>query len=328
MSTPTNVLALSKPAQGDTDWAGEINGALNTLDLLAGPSYAYFVNPAWTAAALGNGSATTRRHFDTIQGAISARETEYPLDEQFPTIFVTPGSYPERLTITGSVHLCALGGGAQGAACNRPTLSGDGAANDVLTINPASGKSINVAITGFWFRNRYNTSNGTEIADAMMIDALKPASYGPYQSVLVLTDCMFRGMPEGDHNRWSYGIRVDGWWRVYVRDSQFGYYLGPLSDGLVRYPFYLRGDYTNGGKTLDFFMRNSTTVHTRLAGQTMYTVDGDYGVGGVVDRSAFGETLVNTWHAGTHGTNVVTGFSSDSEAAAYYNMLSRWIAWF
>ena len=103
------ILGLAKPSDGDTSWGDEMRNNLTYLAKAMAPKYAYFVSPDFTTAALGNGSATDRRHFDTIQGAIDAIEDWYGPERppHFGPTFAAaragdPNALPNLTRIAGS----------------------------------------------------------------------------------------------------------------------------------------------------------------------------------------------------------------------------------
>ena len=248
MSTYDDKLRLAKPAGGDDAWTTEINQNWDVIGDVVSPSATYLVSPNFSDAVLHNASATDRRHFNTIMGAISAAESKGGWGDFGYTVLVWPGQYHEKVEITD--YGCALIGMGQGTTAyggGGVWIRGDGTQNPTITIDPPNGSVQRVALHNLIIDNDYDTDPGSEIDNAYAIlinDKQGFESYSGVQNVVSIVDCSIRCQTWGEGGQWKYGIKASGWWDLHFVRSQIGgfKYAGGDGDGYIRYLFGLFGN--------------------------------------------------------------------------------------
>lgn len=243
-------LALDKPAKGDLDWDDEINGNFDAIGQALAPYRVYKVSPDYTSTNLGNGSATDRRHFDTIQGAITAAESAFA----DAVIEVMPGVYNENLTVTKSVSIigrtkpASFHGGP-----NQVTVRGsDTTRSPIITVTPPDGTAISMTVANLVMENRYNQTAASESTTPYLVDLQNhpTPTYAGSANVFGFLDCIVKCETWGQDNKWAYGFKADGYWNLAIQRVTMGAYCyGGGTEGYVKSLFYLRGDSANS-KTL------------------------------------------------------------------------------
>lgn len=282
-------LNLAKPSDGDRSHGAALRQNADTLGHVAGPANCFFVSPSFTAAALANGSASDRRHFDTIQAAIDAAQGPgYP---HKATVFIYPGKYEENLVITNSVTLAAfsslildgLGGGRSVEITGQTGIQAP-----TIQIVPPGDTATAVNLIGLGLSNNCAVA-GANIAKAHILDAVKPATYAN-RLFLGMKDCAVRAQTYGDGNIWEAGLKATGWVEFTVRDCDFQFlsYGGGNNNAGHLAAFFLRGDSPNGhgvtfgGKNINVWMDYGFTGLSPI----MFNVGNQ--VVGSVGRSNFG----------------------------------------
>ncbi len=241
---------MAKTDAGATaGWHPDIHNALDTLDRLSAATYAFFVSPDFSEANLGNSAAADRRHFNTIQAAVNAAQrTDSYLNRNI--IFVYPGQYSENITINGSVNIVGLMrplheilAGGYGAKIAGQTA----AQSPIITVQPTDGAVCRVWLSNLTFENAYNLDSGGHIDAAYAIDFQAPTTYGSFQNGLGISGCQFRMQTWGDNNTWEHGIKMRGWNRFTMRDSDISAftYSGGLYNGGIKRVIDSRGGGTS-----------------------------------------------------------------------------------
>jgi len=241
-------LNLSLPSDDSESHGNELRANWRTIGHVLAPQRVFYVSPSYTDSNLGNVTATDRRHFPTIQEAIDAAEATGHTSQNIIKIY--PGTYPENLTIGGTISLVgevspvweALGGGIS------TFINGvQSQAKPIITVNPVGTDYTCVLLENLCLGNSYGLDNPVEITEPYLIDIKKPAIYS-YPVQFGMKNCQSRMQTWGDHNLWSYGIKSDGWVRLTIRDSDFYSwdYAGDEEDGGIRYMFDITGDLSNG----------------------------------------------------------------------------------
>ena len=324
MSTYDDVLHLAKPAQGDTSWATEINQNWDALGEVTAPSYTYFVSPNFTSANLDNGSATDRRHFDTIQGAINEIETNSE-NTQY-TILVYPGAYFENITITKSISIIGVKG-ASGWGYGTKIAGSTASAASVVTFSPEEDSYCYLRLANIDIYNQYNADNSSEILTGYAISTTAQTSAGAYTNRIELYNCNLRCTTWGDHNRWRSAIEsIDGIFTFYIDGCQINTsgYGGGETDGWIRYVFNIEGD-TAESSLSAIYCRNSSIEQTR------YTTapTGSEGVCNLTDCATSSRFLRCQVYStcGDYTPNQNVSGLETSSADDYFNYLGMADAW-
>lgn len=164
MSTLTTKLSMSMPDNGDESWGDEIRNAMVTLDHLAAQTNRYYVDPGFTTANLyPNGAPSARRHFHTIQSAITQAEADGV--NTYTTICVYPDQYIENLAITKSMTITgvtSVAGMNRAGANGLPLITGPEGDATVSVDIPAS-VQVDVTLANLELHHQHATVSGTEI---------------------------------------------------------------------------------------------------------------------------------------------------------------------
>ncbi len=301
---------FAKPAAGDSAWAVENNFNYDAMAEMACPDNTYWVSPNFLSAALyQDGPPSDRRHFDTIQGAITAAEDGgYTIPH---LINVYPGIYQENLTITGSCRVRAVGGmpltGLLSAGRMALLNGAAGTQEPVIKINSPESTTVAVVFENFVLANAYNGTAGV-IDKAMIVDWPSNTLYGAYGNRFGLVGCTIRGVELGDGNDWRAMISLNTYQRSEFRLCRFKNYAygGGTPDGGVRRMIELDGVGTQSACYVD----RCAIEHTYLgvgANPTMFYVDNESDV--TVVMSTLNTSHVLAYNGGT-GTNITRGLSS------------------
>lgn len=320
--TYTDILRLVQPAAGDTSWSDNYYAMQATLETVVAPTNCYFVSPAFTAAALGNGSATDRRHFDTIQAAVTAAEngdSTWGNNQDVNVVMVYPGVYEENIEITGNVAIVGVVPNryrAESRFCAKLRGTAD-TQSPIITITPRDGVVCRVYLSNLNFDQQYAaaTTEGVEIDNAMLIDIVAPSSYDSIPSTLVLDRCDFYAEPRGTNNLWAAGVRARGWAKVGVYDSQFrvGDYGGQATRGITNAISVIGVDNTSRSILQ---VSRSDFQHNYRGGAfpgVSSLFHGDY-IYSVYDRSSFYRSTGNLYTDVGSGTNYWYGIVSETLA--------------
>lgn len=313
MSTLTDALALSKPADGDSSWGAEIRDALDTLDYLAQPNNIYYVAPIFTQANLfPNGVPSDRRHFDTIQAAITAIEASASAGQISSTIMVYPDQYDESLTFTRSVNLVGVGGlMAATVRGTYPKIKGQGT-NPVITFNPAAGDYFGISFTGLIFEHAYTSTASTQAWPLLMnVTDQGAGNYGGFQNKIVMDNCHFRDDVAEDE--FDYLIRCQGFNRLAMNLCTF-----KLPTGANNYekPISIEGNDAQG-KEAQLYIKRSEFNHSGVDDQTIYM---DNRSAGIYYRNGSVRSVGDIVTFGGTGSNDCSGLSNQTEFDDYGNL--------
>lgn len=325
MSTYDDKTGLAKPQGGvDDDWAAEINANWDAIGDLQAPSTVYHVSPAFAAGSIPTlASATDRRHYDTIQGALNAAKAA-SLGTSGGLILVYPGTYNEKLVIDDhSIAVVGVGAGHgfyQGAPVQ---VRGSGGAEPVVQISAPNAAIQRVTLVNLAIDNAYATSNGTEINDAYAIRASDIGggeSYGASQNGLSIINCAIRCQTWGLNNKWHYGIRTVGWWDTHLLNVQMQGlgYAGGANNGYIRKLLSVEGNVTLA-KT-NFLRAMGCIFDTTGSGATLYTVEYGNNAGITLHRCSANQVSASAKTTVGAGTNSHRGFADSAETdATHYN---------
>lgn len=306
MSTLTDALAASMPADGDTAWGTELRNFMRTVDYLAQPSNTYFVSPTFTAANISPyGAGSDRRHFDTIQGAID--QIEASANNHLATILVFPATYTEELTITKSVHVCGVASGyaTQGGKCE---LNGNHSA-PTITVNPAAGEWINVVFSNFKIGQDDSTYGGVTTAWPFWVDVNDQGAgnYGSTRNRIVFHNCDFKqdNLPDAS-DVFTYGIALDGYNQLILHQTQLRF----PDDNDFTNPIWIHGNNAQS-KQGQLHMKRCEVI---MSGSSGHIIDFDDSSSGIVLRSTFTRSslaLIRTF--GATGSNSCSGLNSSTD---------------
>jgi len=321
MSTLTNRLAMSMPAAGDTNWTNEINGALVTLDHLAAMENVYLVSPQFSAANLGNGSATDRRHFDTIQAALD--KINAAGNSWHSKIIVGPGDYEETLDIQNNVEICGVGTSQYHYQPGRVRIRGDGSAAPTVGVTPASGSTIYVRFSNIAFDNSYDTDNAS-VQDVYLLQADPQVAAPANPTCIDFHACSLRMQTWGPHNKWTYGVRLEGQYKLRLYDTRAGGYNygGGHSDGYIRCLFGVFGHAATSATAELEFQRScfhNSTSYISSACIVNYGTGFGGGFDGYWYACASSMTRIDSQEA---SGATITGIDSDGAAEDYQNSFS------
>lgn len=328
--TLTNRLGLDYRLDGDQNWGPAHRNVRLMLDRLLCPQNVFFVSPEFTAENLHlSGTPADRRHFDTIQGAITAFEAGGFGSGNNGGIYVYPGRYNERLVITKpmsliAMHGCSLEAGSGGRGVH---LRGTEAApGSLITFTPAAGESNVLVIKGFNLVN-VSTASGSEVglATPMVLKTNDQGSgnYGAYKSLVHFEDCNGR-LDGNNNNSWRAGFLVEAHVWVSFRRCRFSFPSNPATY-VMRYPFYLTGN-SNTDKWGHLSIRDCEILHWGFedpASATIYKLGtSDTACSGLITRSSFNRTAtVSPLVRDGLGLSKLVGLSTAEQAAQYGNIL-------
>jgi hypothetical protein len=328
--TYTSALNMTKPESGSTSgWGDSLNANFGVLDTLSTPENVYFVSPAFTSSALGNGSASDRRHFDTVQGAITAAQgTSF---DHRAVIYLWPGQYEENLVITGSVTLAAVHRnhwGFHGGARSVCIKGVDTVQSPTVTINQQDDESIAVNFVEMCLENDYNQANSGLIDKAQILEfnSNAPNFHSIHGGMVSFTDCAVRAQTWGDNNDWQAAIRMGGFSTISMMGCQYGSWAhagGENNGGIARVIDIQNDSGTPYSQSSQVYIKDCDFRQTYAgASASPCLVYADNGViGGVYDSSIFQEGAVPFVDGGT-GTNNVKGLEAgDFNAFPYCNSL-------
>ena len=317
--TITNRIGLDYRPDGDENWGPAHRSVRLALDRLLCPQNVFFVSPEFTPENIYlAGNPSDRRHFATIQSAISAWEAGGFSLATGGMILVYPGVYAENLVVTKSVVLVALHSySIEGMGM----LLGSGAATSLITFQPPAGQAHSLVFKGFSFAN-YAAAYGSEISTSvpMLLRTFDQGvgNYSAYPSKVVFDDCNFR-LTEGNNNSWATGasILANNWatfrrCRFFWPSAAGGYY--------VRYPFYVRGN-SDTDRWGNLSLRDCEVFHGPFASPSNATVFKELGASGQVTRSSFNRDFTNSLYL--HGGNAaaMVGLNGSTDAAARGNLV-------
>lgn len=320
--TLTNRLGLDYRDDGDQNWGPAHRNVRLMLDRLLCPQAVFYVSPEYTAANLHlSGTPEGRRHFDTIQGAITAWEAGGHGSGNFGCIFVYPGRYEERLVVTKSVALVGTHGAAleAGLGGRGPYLLGTTAApGSLITFTPPAGETHVVVFKNLNLRNG-SAAAGSEVSSAtpMVLQTVDQGSgnYGAFRSVVQIEDCNLR-LDGGNANSWARGVNVSAHHWVGFRRCRMTW---PGAEGShrVRIPLYIGGN-SGTGRWGHLSIKECEINHPTFSEPVNFTIDrAGASATGLVARSSFNrsraEAVVNA--------SGVTGMANDSQLAAYGNLV-------
>lgn len=307
--TYTDALRMVKPADSDTSWGADYRAALDTIDLLHQPTYMYFVSPAFTAAALGNTSATDRRHFDTIQGAIDAAEGSSYSHKK--VIGVYPGVYYENIVISGSIGIFAFYPAAYSFVGSGIGVSIAGTTTEqspVITITQQDDESMSVGFYNICFYNAYNQLNVGLIDKAYLLQFTAASSMTTYGPWVGFKNCDLRCQTWGDHNDWATAIRLSGYSTLTMEGTKYGAWNhagGELDGGIARVAEITNSDSTPDSRKAMARILDCVFSNTYAGAGTKGYFYGDNGFYGRCFNSSFyngaglftdGGTGVNTFY--------------------------------
>jgi hypothetical protein len=281
VSTYTDHLHLAKPAQGDTDWATEINVNRDCIDHILASHYTYYVASTFTQANLftqGLPTGNERRHFDTIQGAVDEAEAKDWGNFGY-AILIAPGTYNEKVTVKKPVSL--VNAAMTSRAFFLPAsvkIRGNGNAEPVILAEPQNSEYIRLGLFGLQIDNRYSTNNATEITEPYALwlaDQAGAGNYGAQANTCTIQGCCLRMQPWGEHNKWLCGVRIRGWWQCNVFDTQvIGLtYAGGHDDGYIRRLWDIYGDVTEPKTSVlnQFYCQNGLKIPGSGSPPSQYT---------------------------------------------------------
>lgn len=315
MSTLTFFNGFSKPADGDTSWGGELRNMMDQLDRLLSPNdRTYFVAEGFTQANLyPNGLPSSRRYFDTVQGALDA--VNAASDDQHTTIVLWPGIYTENITIEKSVHLVGLSGG-HAVRGMQTRIKGDGNATPV-TIDPANGSSISVSINDIFVQieNLDHGGSTRSYPHWLWMKDQGSGNYGSAQNVICLNNVAMRTDDLNAGDLFTYGILIEGKSTLVTLDTQIRV-PGPGDiNADMTYPVMIRGNTTTGVEA-QLQMKQTDIVHWGTAGSTI-TMQNN--AAGMVTRCGFTRARADVVTFGGSGSNSCTGLNTDNEFEALNN---------
>lgn len=306
-------------------WGDDARPNWQAMDYLLNPERVFFVSPEFTEGNLDSANATSPRRFSTIQGAIDAWEAGGFSDGNYGGIYVYPGRYDERLTITKSValigaHGCSLesGLGNRGVYLRGTTA----VAGTLITFTPPAGETHVVVFENFNFRNQ-SGALGSEVGTTtpMLLQTVDQGAgnYGAFKSVVHFEDCNMR-LDNVNNNSWSTGIAASANHWVGFRRCRFSW---PGSGGgyYVRFPFYVRGNDV-ADKWGHLSLRDCEVNHPTFSSPSNVTVYKESGASGQVVRSSFNRTFgTNGIYNHDGNPSLMVGLNDASAAAARMNIV-------
>jgi hypothetical protein len=322
--TLTTRTGLDYRADGDQNWGAAHRNVRLMLDRYLCPGNVFFVSPEFSAANLHlSGTPESRRHFDTIQAAITAWEAGNFDEQSAGGILVFPGRYAERLTVTRSVRLVAVAGNGaaedgRAVGSSNVNLRGDGTANPLITFDPVDGENHRLIVDGFTFTNAA-TAQGSEVTTSMVLRALDQGTgnYGPYVNDVLIRNCTGR-LDNSNNNSWAYGFYAQAWTRIVIDRCRFTF-PGNGAGYYCRNPFRAQGVATRSARVV---ILNTSVVHPAFADPVSYTLYLPEYANGLVHRSSFSRGFTD----GVRGIGAteagLTGLTNGTDQTAYGNLVT------
>jgi hypothetical protein len=308
MSTYSAETYLAKPADNSQAWGAEIRNNFDYLSRMLAAQKTFRVSPSFTTALLGNASATDRRFFDTIQGAIDAAEASGYTAKQ--VIEVEQGDYAENLVHTKSIRINGVRSPfyeAQGGGRSISLRGSSAVQEPLVTINRADSQDISVIYSNMVFENLYDQA-ATTIAKPYFLEANAPSIYGSYAGWIGFQDCQLRGQTWGSQNDWAFGMRVRGWVNLQMNRVQImgGSHGGGNGLAGIERLIHIEGDNAASKKSL-LHLRDVDFESTYLGAGTPCFVYGDEGVDGSARGCSLNSGSIAALIDGGVGTNVIDG---------------------
>lgn len=305
----TDKIGLAKPSDGEQNWGDEVRQNFETIEEVISPENVYFVSPHFTTANLGNSNATSRRHFDTIQGAIDQYESDQAVDDPgHGAIIVYPGAYDEELTITQSVGLIAAANGPliRGGA-RRPVLNST-SAGPSITISGQANENCYVQIVGFDIRNRQVSGNTINGPAFLSTNDNLAGNYPAFDNQIMFAECSFYNFANLSAFTHLFGVNPN--WTLLFDGCE----LSVTTEGTaLDYAIRLDG---NATKPASLRARRSEFTHYAAAGT--YTVTASTQSNITVYDCAFARDRASVV-ADDGGTHSNVGLASDAQATTYKN---------
>lgn len=316
-------LHLEKPPDGDTSWGPAYRTAMDALGAVEAPQCHFEVSPDFTTARLSNGSASDRRHFPTIQEAITAATTRYP---GTPCVIgIHAGEYSENLALTQSISLVGLAGCGNRYYSGPVILMGTtGNFLPTIDIDPPEGTWSKYTLRNLSIQNAVNVSNSSLQTLPYAIRMQGQAAAGSTANKLSMIDCMVRGQTWGLNNKWESMIEVaQGYWHVHLSNCQFRrwIYSGGANNGGIQKFFKIRGT-TDDTKKPGLYVRNCYIAGPYGGAETPYTYHWDQTAHLSILYSCHEQALPAAYLKGGTGTQTSDGIES-SDWASQYNIFGR-----
>ena len=304
--TYTTYLNLAKPGDGDTSWGDNIRNFMDTMDELALVQNLWRVSPLYTVPNLyPYGAPGTRRHFDTIQGAIDAAGGNDTRD----TILIYPGTYTENLSISGRMIL--VGAAPCGGYSYGVRIDGN-QADPCVTWSPTAGNIDQLGLHNLSFVQT-GSDPGTAVNKSLAIEVVDQGSgnYGGSRNTIDIKGCAFNFGSTVGSRAWDHLYSANGYNRSLFHNCVFR-----MSSTIVD-PFEVYGNNTTS-RAAEFYMRGCTLHWNGTPTNTYF--DFNEGVDGLYCYNVSEHARSTLVTFGGTGTNNVTGLNTDSEFIDHHNI--------
>jgi hypothetical protein len=303
---------LQKPDAGEVSWAAQGAANYDALELAHCPKWSYFVSPDFSVS----NSPTDRRHFSTIQAAITDVENNALSGRH--TIFVWPGSYNEDLTITKEmsfVNVC----GRSYIGASSVALTGTGNA-PAITWNPPEGATGNVRFSGFRIESNNPSHGGTTRSAPLFVDITEQSSLPGAKNQMIFDGCVFRHSSNTNAaDVYTYGIQCVGKTVLGFHRSTLIFPDDATND--ITYPIYIEGNHASGNHA-EFQAEGTLFYHPGFS-TSKDTITGGSWVHGAVVRCRTNRSAVNAVFNPSGGAETdISGLNNDSEWTAYGNLFN------
>jgi hypothetical protein len=310
--TTSSHLGLRKPAPGEESWGTEGAANYDALELAHCPKWSYFVSPDYVV----NNSPTDRRHFTSIQAAITDIENNALSGRH--TIFVWPGSYNEDLTITKEmsfVNVC----GRSYIGSSPVALTGTGNAS-AITWNPPEGATGNVRFYGFRIESNDPGHGGTTRSAPLFVDITQQSSLPGTKNQMIFDGCVFRHSSNTHAaDVYTYGIRCVGKTTLGFHNSTLIFPDDSTND--ITYPIYVDGVHSAGNHAE--LQAENTLFHHPGFSTTKDTITVAQYVHGAFVRNRTNRASVSAFFNPSGGAEIdINGLLNDSEWTAYGNLFN------
>ena len=319
----TTHLDLKKAVDTNKTWGDGIRENFDVLDRLHSPAQVFFVDADYNESYLLNGSATTQKHFETIQEAIDAAPSGLPSSyANRALILVHPGYYEECLEISKNVTIAAIGGPQAHHYGAKVTIAGSGDASPAVTVSiPDAASFLDVGFSGISIENKYTSGATQTKAACLRIDKALTDTGGT--SRVHLLSCSLLGEDNGNTD-WESVIEnyAAGDARIYLDGCMVGAVIS--GTGRVRSLVKVAGDYSNS--KLAYLIARDTSFYLDGGPYTNYgLIAGVNGSTSILKGCDFNEpassgdaymSMVGS------GVNTFTGITGASEATQYVNAMN------
>ncbi len=211
MTDFSNRMRFALTKDGNINWGDEYRNNLMMLDVAVAPKYCYFVSQDFTAANLQrNGIPDDQRHFSTIQGAVTAAESNSYTSRK--TVFIWPGDYNEHFVTIGNLSLVGMVGASYRGlgAGYKASIDGNGSSAATITVNPPDGHTTHLGIKNLYIGNSCSSASGFN-ENGFLIQYNGAGITSPWGHTLLIEDSYLNAQTWAQaYTDWDSAIKTTG----------------------------------------------------------------------------------------------------------------------